>query len=534
MATPFVRWTLVAVGCSSLVVVAACSSYEATEDVARSTSAAALSYASGNSNGYCASNPSAQCWEGTPLATKKLALTFDDGPGSQTLALSSYLKSRGIRATFFVNGHCFGQSAYQSGQCQQDASASPSDILGRLVADGHLVGNHTQDHFDLTSLDDNSIVRELADTDAIISPFVDRGHLLFRAPFGAWSSHDYDVLHASAMDRYVGPVKWDIGGAMTGSYGADWDCWQNTNGYGVMTTQQCGDRYMREIVDVGRGIVLMHDADYGDPSNHDVQSGKGNTIDMVKYLIDGNAALGVSGLAARGYTFVRLDEVPDIAASFGSGGGADAGTTDSGGGTDAGGTDGGSGTCGFDPAWQQTTYANEWWVEYTISGSIASASLEVTGGATFALSRSYGKWVGSPPSQLRSGTKVIVHAKNSAGKSAQTQPFSYLVTTKPVTACGTGTCSTTFRPTWAEGSDANNWWVEYVIGGPVASAYLEVVGGSKVPLSLQWGEWVGPTNTQIGTGASVIVHAQSTSGELAQTAPFGYLTAKSPTTAACK
>jgi peptidoglycan/xylan/chitin deacetylase (PgdA/CDA1 family) len=580
MATPFVRWTLVAVGCSSLVVVAACSSYDATEDVARGTSAAALSFASGNSDGYCASNPSAQCWEGKPLATKQLALTFDDGPGSQTLALSSYLKSRGIRATFFVNGHCFGQSVYQSGQCQQDASASPSDILGRLVADGHLVGNHTQDHFDLTSLDDNSIVRELADTDAIISPFVDRGHLVFRAPFGAWSSHDYDVLHASAMDRYVGPVKWDIGGAMTGSYGADWDCWQNTNGYGVMTTQQCGDRYMREIVDVGRGIILMHDADYGDPSNHDVRSGKGNTIDMVKYLIDGDEALGVSGLAARGYTFVRLDEVPDIASSFGGGGGggggggADAGTTDSGGGsTDAGSTDSGSGTCGFDPAWQQTTYANEWWVEYTISGSIASASLEVIGGATFALSSSYGKWVGSPPSQIRSGTKVVVHAKDSAGKSAQTQPFSYLVTTKPVTACGTqtctpscgshncgddgcggscgacasgqtcnagtcassgGTCSGTFHPTWAEGSGANNWWVEYVIGGQVASAYLEVVGGSKVTLSLQWGEWVGPTNTQIDTGTSVIVHAQSTSGELAQTAPFGYLTTKSPATAACK
>jgi peptidoglycan/xylan/chitin deacetylase (PgdA/CDA1 family) len=92
--------------------------------------------------------------------------SFDDGPGSQTLALSSYLKSRGIRATFFVNGHCFGQGVYQSGQCQQDASASPFDILGRLVADGHLVANHTQDHFDLTSLDDNSIVRQLADTDA--------------------------------------------------------------------------------------------------------------------------------------------------------------------------------------------------------------------------------------------------------------------------------------------------------------------------------------------------------------------------------
>jgi hypothetical protein len=62
-----------------------------------------------------------------------------------------------------------GASVYQSGQCQQDASASPSDIVGKLVADGHLVANHTQDHFDLTSLDDNSIVRELADIGAAMT-----------------------------------------------------------------------------------------------------------------------------------------------------------------------------------------------------------------------------------------------------------------------------------------------------------------------------------------------------------------------------
>ena len=44
-------------------------------------------------------------------------------------------------------------------------------------------------------------------------------------------------------------------------------------------------------------------------------------------------------------------------------------------------------------------------------------------------------------------------------------------------------------------------------------------------------EWVGPTNASIPTGATVIVHATSTTGESAQTKPFAYLTVTKRTTA---
>jgi peptidoglycan-N-acetylglucosamine deacetylase len=497
----------------AMVLAAACSTGgPATDREETRASESALSFPSGNNDGYCASNPSQECFHGAPVAAKKVVLTFDDGPGSQTLALSSWLAAQGVRATFFVNGKNFG--------------ASPGAVLSQLVADGHLVGNHTQDHLDLTTLGDSAIVNQLAATDAIIGPYVAGGHLVFRAPYGAWSAHDYAVLHASAMDKYVGPVSWDVGGAMTSSYAADWDCWQNTNGYGVMTSKQCGDRYLREITDVGRGIVLMHDADYGNSSNHNLTSGQGNTVDMVKYM--------VPILKQQGYSFLRLDEVPDIAAAFpGGGGGADAGADA----TDA--TDAGGGTCAFDPTWQQTSYANEWWIEYAISGSVTSASLEVVGGATTTLSKSYDKWVGSPASRIAAGTPVVVHAKTSANQSAQTQPFGFLVTTSPVTACGApppdaGTCSA-LAPTWSQGSGANNWWVEYAIASSttIASAYLEVVGGQTVPLSLQWNKWLGPASAQIGTGASVIVHAEDTLGQRAQTSPFGYLSVSNPQTQPC-
>jgi peptidoglycan/xylan/chitin deacetylase (PgdA/CDA1 family) len=302
---------------------AACSKTDAPPEKSCS-GAEALSFVTGNNNGFL----------GDTLAAKQLVLTFDDGPGSQSGALAAYLKTKGIRATFFVNGHCVGADVGDFTQCQQNAAATPADLFAPIVAAGHIVGNHTQDHADLSSTvefplgaaGDMAIAKELSDTDTVIAPFVSNGRFLFRAPFGAWSARDYTVLHASPMDKYVGPVKWDIGGAMTGPkngsddaaghYAADWDCWQNADGYGVKTTAQCARRYLREIDARGKGIVLMHDADYGDVANHALTSGKGNTIDMVKLLLEGDAGLGITGLLAKGYTFVRLDEVPAIAAKL--------------------------------------------------------------------------------------------------------------------------------------------------------------------------------------------------------------------------
>ena len=258
---------------------------------------------------------SATSFTGASLAAKEIALTFDDGPGSRTLELSAYLKAQGIRAAFFVNGHCFGQ-----GNGCGNPGLSPAQVFTQLVADGHILANHTQSHRDLTNAGyfpsgasgDAAIVAALADTDAILAPYVEHSRFLFRPPYGAWSARDYSVLHASAMDKYIGPVRWDVGGAMTGSdatgFAADWDCWQNQSGFGVKTTAKCAGRYLNEIHAVGRAITLMHDSDNGNMANHDVNVGKGNTIDMVKRL--------VPQLKAEGYTFVRLDEVPSIAAAL--------------------------------------------------------------------------------------------------------------------------------------------------------------------------------------------------------------------------
>lgn len=206
--------------------------------------------------------------------------------------------------------------------------------------------------------------------------------------------------------------------------------------------------------------------------------------------------------------------------------------------------------------WQQGSGANEWWVEYAIGGgTVTSAYLEVVGGANVPLAYRWSKWVGSSSARIPSGATVVVHAVNSLGEPTQTVPFRFLVDRAPATAscppppadagtpppdagtdagtdAGSGTCSA-FRPTWAEGSGANNWWIEYTIGGgTIAAASLEVVGRGEVALRPAWGKWVGST-AMIATGANVIVHARSATGEVARTNVFRYLVDKTPVTAPC-
>jgi peptidoglycan-N-acetylglucosamine deacetylase len=222
---------------------------------------------------------------GASLADKQLVLTFDDGPGPRTPELSAWLKEKNIKAGFFVNG--------------VNVPANPG-VLQKVVADGHVIANHTQTHPNLTQVaTDPAIVKEVSDTDAIIAPLVPSGRFLFRAPFGEYDTRVFNALEASPMKKYVGHVEWDIGEMRTATTAADWACWNPTDASPKLTTQQCGDLYRQEIAAKKKGIVLMHDPFTGTT---------GNTVDMVKYM--------VPLLLQDGYTFKNIDEVPDIAAKL--------------------------------------------------------------------------------------------------------------------------------------------------------------------------------------------------------------------------
>ena len=300
---------LAAASLVSLLTFAACSTEPSTRAQAADTNTCAQP--------MDVSKPTLQAtaFKGGSLPEKTVALSFDDGPGLRTLELSAYLRDEGIRAAFFVNGRCFTAND----PCG-NPGRTPAEVFDQVLADGHIIGNHTQDHFDLTSEslfpDDASgsaaMVAELAKTHAILAPWIEARRALFRPPYGYWNARASAVLGASPMALYTGPVLWDVGGAMkldddaTG-FAADWDCWEGRSGFGKKTSRECATRYLNEFRSVGRGISLMHDATaFGDETNHDVDSGTGNTVDMVKLL--------VPLLKSDGFSFARIDEVPYIAA----------------------------------------------------------------------------------------------------------------------------------------------------------------------------------------------------------------------------
>jgi peptidoglycan-N-acetylglucosamine deacetylase len=217
---------------------------------------------------------------GRDLPAKQIALTFDDGPGERTSELSTYLKNQGIPAAFFVNGKNV---------------PGRQRVLTQMIADGHIVANHTQNHLKLTSMSTEKAVDEITRTDNFIKEAQPGGPWLLRPPFGAWSPGIARAANATSLSKYVGSVFWDIGGEVTATSGADWACWGSKYRY---SPAKCGDLYMQETRRRGRGIVLLHD----------IHSA---TVDMVKLI--------VPKLKAEGYSFVKVTDVPNIAAKITAG-----------------------------------------------------------------------------------------------------------------------------------------------------------------------------------------------------------------------
>jgi peptidoglycan/xylan/chitin deacetylase (PgdA/CDA1 family) len=221
---------------------------------------------------------------GRSLPTKTVALTFDDGPGPRTEELSGWLKEQGISVGFFMLGN---------------AATGKAAVMNKVNADGHVIGNHTFDH-KLLTLSSTDPVSEVAKTDAILSPFFTGSMHMLRAPYGGWSPAVADKLNRAGYSEYVGSIFWDVGGQLTDTHAADWDCWSNGTSaapHAPLSIEECGNRYLQEIHDRGdHGIVLMHDI-------------HSNTVDMVKEII-------VPRLKAEGFTFARVDGVPDINAQL--------------------------------------------------------------------------------------------------------------------------------------------------------------------------------------------------------------------------
>lgn len=180
---------------------------------------------------------------------KKIAITFDDGPHpSYTEQLLDGLKERGVHATFFVTG--------------EHAGLHP-EIIKRMQNEGHLIGNHTYSHIQLTKNNREDFKEELIMTNKVIKEITGEEVQYVRPPYGSW-----DKSFEKELNMF--PVLWTV----------DPLDWSSKNVTGIT----------RKIVTNTKenDIILMHD--YFETSV--------------------TAALkAIDELQGKGYTFVTVDEI---------------------------------------------------------------------------------------------------------------------------------------------------------------------------------------------------------------------------------
>lgn len=114
---------------------------------------------------------------------KVLYLTFDCGyENGHTEAILDALKKHGAPAAFFVVGHMV---------------ESAPDIVRRMAEEGHIVGNHTYHHPDMSAISDTeSFRKELEDLEALYRETTGRElSRFYRPPQGKYSEENLEQAH---------------------------------------------------------------------------------------------------------------------------------------------------------------------------------------------------------------------------------------------------------------------------------------------------------------------------------------------------
>ncbi len=143
---------------------------------------------------YAAMWPASQIFGQTLIAPRRageLALTFDDGPNpAWTPRLLDILATHDVRATFFLVGRY--------------AEAEP-ELVRRIAAAGHLIGNHSWSHPNLALTKTVRITEELQRTSKTLEQITGAPVRYFRPPFGGRRPLVLDTARLLGMT----PVLWN-------------------------------------------------------------------------------------------------------------------------------------------------------------------------------------------------------------------------------------------------------------------------------------------------------------------------------------
>ncbi|MCI8321111.1 MAG: polysaccharide deacetylase family protein [Dorea sp.] len=125
---------------------------------------------------------------------KKIALTFDDGPNiACTGRLLDGLKERNVRATFFVIG--------------KNVKANPK-LTKRISEEGHMIGNHTYSHIDMSKVSEKKAGKELKKTSRAVHAITGEYPQYMRPPYGVCSRKLEESLDMILVRWTIDPLDW--------------------------------------------------------------------------------------------------------------------------------------------------------------------------------------------------------------------------------------------------------------------------------------------------------------------------------------
>lgn len=214
--------------------------------------------------GYQSMAPTGQwfgpTFTGLPRGTKKIALTYDDGPNDpHTMRLLEVLARHEVHATFFLIGRYVKQHP---------------EIAREIAAAGHVIGNHTFTHPLLTLKSSTEIRKQLTDCRAALHDAIDLPSTLFRPPFGGRRP---SVLRI-ARELGLQPVMWNV-------TGYDW------NAPPAAVIEKKCSRQIR-----GGDVILLHDG-----GHKQMGADRSQTVLATDHLIE--------RYKSEGYEFVTIPQM---------------------------------------------------------------------------------------------------------------------------------------------------------------------------------------------------------------------------------
>ena len=193
---------------------------------------------------------------------KIVALTFDDGPNpNATEPILDILREHGVLATFFVTG--------------ENAKRHP-DLIRRIIAEGHELGNHSWDHTRLTYKSPDFIRQQIQQTDELLRYLEYDGTIHFHAPFG----HGLFILPHTLMRMERPHILWSI---------TLYD-WEDISPVDML------EKLDRQIAP--GAIILLHDG-----YTEDEYQSRQATVELVEMILQ--------TYLAEGYTFATISTLVD-------------------------------------------------------------------------------------------------------------------------------------------------------------------------------------------------------------------------------